>query len=48
MLALLVVVLSLMMIGGGVVLLIRGAANEIERQAEIEDAELRINWPAGH
>ncbi|WP_250512666.1 hypothetical protein [Caballeronia sp. INDeC2] len=45
MMTLTVVVLSLLMIGGGAIALIRGAANEIDRMAEIEEAQLRIDWP---
>ncbi len=41
----LVVVLSLAVVAVGVVPLLRGAANEIDRMAELEEAQLRINWP---
>ncbi len=44
----LVVVLFFAVIGFGAVVLLRGAANEIDRMAELEEAQLRINWPSTH
>lgn len=38
----------LLFFGVCALVLFRGAVNEIDRMAELEEAQLRIRWPAAH